>query len=145
MPLFGTVKMDDKELKQVLEQDLSVLSPRERVYALAEKIKVYHEYGMRKVFEEKETDVEKAFRMTRDVSFLTTKEEKGMYACALLAAIRWGNKIDQINNASQKSVIEQAGGQKPEKKEETQEERRERIRKNFERSVKLQDYFRRYN
>lgn len=137
--------MDAKELKQVLEQDLSVLSPRERAYALAEKIKVYREFGMRNVAKEKETDVEKALRMTRDVSFLTTKEEKEMYAGALLAAIRWGHKIDRINMASQKSVIEQAGGQKPEKKAETQEERRERIRKNFERSVKLQDFYRRYN
>lgn len=137
--------MDAKELKQVLEQDLSVLSPRERAYALAEKIKVYREYGMKNVAKEKETDVEKALRMTRNVSFLTTKEEKEMYAGALLAAIRWGHKIDRINKASQKSVIEQAGGQKPEKKAETQEERRERIRKNFERSVKLQDFYRRYN
>ena len=92
--------MDAKELKQVLEQDLSVLSPRERAYALAEKIKVYREYGMRNVAKEKETDVEKALRMTRNVSFLTTKEEKGMYAGALLAAIRWGHKIDRINKVS---------------------------------------------
>lgn len=68
-----------------------------------------------------------------------------MYAGALLAAISWGHKIDRINKDSQKSVIEQAGGQKPDKKAETQEERRERIRKNFERSVKLQDFYRRYN
>lgn len=137
--------MDAKELKQVLEQDLSVLSPREGAYVLAEKIKVYREYGMRNVAKENETDVEKALRMTRDVFSLTTKEEKEMYAGALLAAIRWGNKIDRISKDSQKSVIEQAGGKKPNKKAETQEERSERIRKNFERSVKLQDYFRRYN
>lgn len=133
--------MDFKELKQVLEQDLTIMSPRERAYALAEKIKVYREYGLKNEEKKKETDVEKAIRMMRSVSFLTTQEEKEMYAGALLAAIRWGKEIDRINLSSQKTVIEQAGGTKPEKKEETQEERRERIRRNFEKSVELQGYY----
>lgn len=133
--------MDFKELKQVLEQDLTIMSPRERAYALAEKIKVYREYGLKNEEKKKETDVEKAIRMMRSVSFLITQEEKEMYAGALLAAIRWGKEIDRINLSSQKTVIEQAGGTKPEKKEETQEERRERIRRNFEKSVELQGYY----
>lgn len=137
--------MDFKELEQVLEQDLTIMSPRERAYALAEKIKVYREYGLKNEEKKKETDVEKAIRMMRSVSFLTTQEEKEMYAGALLAAIRWGKEIDRINLSSQKIVIEQAGGAKPEKKEETQEERRERIRRNFEKSVELQGYFKNYN
>lgn len=137
--------MDFKELKQVLEQDLTIMSPRERAYALAEKIKVYREYGLKNEEKKKETDVEKAIRMMRSVSFLTTQEEKEMYAGALLAAIRWGKEIDRINLSSQKTVIKQAGGTKPEKKEETQEERRERIRRNFEKSVELQGYFKNYN
>lgn len=137
--------MDFKELKQVLEQDLTIMSPRERAYVLAEKIKVYREYGLKNEEKKKETDVEKAIRMMRSVSFLTTQEEKEMYAGALLAAIRWGKEIDRINLSSQKTVIEQAGGTKPEKKEETQEERRERIRRNFEKSVELQGYFKNYN
>lgn len=137
--------MDFKELKQVLEQDLTIMSPRERAYALAEKIKVYREYGLKNEEKKKETDVEKAIRMMRSMSFLTTQEEKEMYAGALLAAIRWGKEIDRINLSSQKTVIEQAGGTKPEKKEETQEEKRERIRRNFEKSVELQGYFKNYN
>lgn len=137
--------MDVKQIKEILERDLSDLTPCESAYALAQKISIYRQFGLKREKEKSEPDERKAWRMTRNVSFLTTKEEKGMYAGALLAAIRWGHKIDRINKASQKSVIEQAGGQKPEKKAETQEERRERIRKNFERSVKLQDFYRRYN
>lgn len=137
--------MDVKQIKEILERDLSDLTPCESAYALAQKISIYRQFGLKREKEKSETDERKAWRMTRNVSFLTTKEEKGMYAGALLAAIRWGHKIDRINKASQKSVIEQAGGQKSEKKTETQEERRERIRKNFERSVKLQDFYRRYS
>lgn len=133
--------MDFKELKQVLEQDLIIMNPRDRAYALANKLKVYREYGLKNEKRKKETDEEKATRMMRSVSFLTTQEEKGMYSGALLAAIRWGKEIDRINLSWQKTVIEQAGGTKPEKKEETQEERRERIRRNFEKSVELQGYY----
>lgn len=137
--------MDVKQIKEILERDLSDLTPCESAYALAQKISIYRQFGLKREKEKSEPDERKAWRMTRDVSFLTSQEEKEMYAGALLAAIRWGHKIDRINKASQKSVIEQAGGQKPEKKTETQEERRERIRKNFERSVKLQDFYRRYS
>lgn len=133
--------MDFKELKQVLEQDLIIMNPRDRAYALANKLKVYREYGLKNEKRKKETDEEKATRMMRSVSFLITQEEKEMYSGALLAAIRWGKEIDRINLSSQKTVIEQAGGTKPEKKEETQEERRERIRRNFEKSVELQGYY----
>lgn len=137
--------MDFKELKQVLEQDLIIMNPRDRAYALANKLKVYREYGLKNEKRKKETDEEKATRMMRSVSFLITQEEKEMYSGALLAAIRWGKEIGRINLSSQKTVIEQAGGTKPEKKEETQEERRERIRRNFEKSVELQGYFKNYN
>lgn len=137
--------MDVKQIKEILERDLSDLTPCESAYALAQKISIYRQFGLKREKEKSEPDERKAWRMTRDVSFLTSQEEKEMYAGALLAAIRWGHKIDRINKASQKSVIEQAGGQKPDKKAETQEERRERIHKNFERSVKLQDFYRRYN
>lgn len=137
--------MDVKQIKEILERDLSDLIPCESAYALAQKISIYRQFGLKREKEKSEPDERKAWRMTRDVSFLTSQEEKEMYAGALLVAIRWGHNIDRINKASQKSVIEQAGGQKSEKKTETQEERRERIRKNFERSVKLQDFYRRYS
>lgn len=136
--------MDAKEIKEILSKDLSELTPRERAYALVEKIKIYREFGAIRMRKDNETDIEKALRLTRKVSFLTAREERGMYAGALLAAIRWGKRIDRINRESQKSVIELAGGEKPEERPETMDERRERIRKNFEKSVELQKFFKQY-
>lgn len=135
--------MDVKQIREILERDLSDLTPCERAYALAQKISIYRQFGLKRKEEESEPDEHKAWRMTREVSFLTTREEKEMYAGALLAAIRWGKKIDAINRASRKSVIELAGGEKQENTE-TEEERRERIKANFEKSVKLQKYFKEY-
>lgn len=135
--------MDVKQIREILERDLSDLTPCERAYALAQKISIYRQFGLKRKEEESESDEHKAWRMTREVSFLTTREEKEMYAGALLAAIRWGKKIDAINRASRKSVIELAGGEKQENTE-TEEERRERIKANFEKSVKLQKYFKEY-
>ena len=135
--------MDFKEIKEILERDLSDLTPREKAYALAQKISIYHEFGLKRRKEESESDEHKAWRMTREAPFLTTREEKEMYAGARLAALRWGKKIDVINRASRKSVIELAGGEKQENTE-TEEERRERIKANFEKSVKLQKYFKEY-
>lgn len=135
--------MDVKQIREILERDLSDLTPCERAYALAQKISIYRQFGLKRKEEESELDEHKAWRMTREVSFLTTREEKEMYAGALLAAIRWGKKIDAINRASRKSVIELAGGEKQENTE-TEEERRERIKANFEKSVKLQKYFKEY-
>lgn len=135
--------MDVKQIREILERDLSDLTPCERAYALAQKISIYRQFAPKLEEEESEPDEHKAWRMTREVSFLTTREEKEMYAGALLAAIRWGKKIDAINRASRKSVIELAGGEKQENTE-TEEERRERIKANFEKSVKLQKYFKEY-
>ena len=135
--------MDVKQIREILERDLSDLTPCERAYALAQKISIYRQFGLKRKEEESEPDEHKAWRMTREVYFLTTREEKEMYAGALLAAIRWGKKIDAINRASRKSVIELAGGEKQENTE-TEEERRERIKANFEKSVKLQKYFKEY-
>lgn len=135
--------MDFKEIKEILERDLSDLTPREKAFALAQKISICRQFGLKRRKEKSESDEHKAWRMTREVSFLTTREEKEMYAGALLAAMRWGKKKDAINRASRKSVIELAGGEKQENTE-TEEERRERIKANFEKSVKLQKYFKEY-
>lgn len=135
--------MDFKNIREILERDLSDLTPCERAYALAQKINIYRQFGLKRNKDKNELDEHKAWRMTKEVSFLSTHEEKIMYVGALFAAIRWGKKIDTINRSSRKSVIELAGGEKEEHIE-TMEERRERIKANFEKSVKLQKYFKEY-
>lgn len=135
--------MTNEEMRQILEADLSNLSPRERALKLARKIQVYRQEKPQREKHPDETDAQRAWRMACNVSFLVTREERQMYAGAIFAAIKWGRKIDALNRASRKSIVEMAGGERPENNE-TMEERSERIKANFERSIKLQRYFKDY-
>lgn len=130
--------MTEKEVRAILDADLSELTPHERALALAHKIKLCKSNAGKRALKSAETDRQRAVRLTREVSFLETKEEKNMYFSALMEAMSWGRKIESEGKASQRSVIEQAGG-KLEQKQETSEERSARIKLAFERQIILQE------